>query len=94
MSHSRAMISIIIPQAFKIVLPALTNEVILLTKDSSLVYLLGMSLAQYELTKFGREGITTTGAGLTPLVLAGACYLIITIPLGILARRIEKKAKA
>lgn len=94
MSHSRAMISIIIPQAFKIVLPALTNEVILLTKDSSLVYLLGMSVAQYELTKFGREGITTTGAGLTPLVLAGACYLIITIPLGILARRIEKKAKA
>lgn len=93
MSHSRAMISIIIPQAFKIVLPALTNEVILLTKDSSLVYLLGMSVAQYELTKFGREGITTTGAGLTPLVLAGACYLLITIPLGILARRIEKKAK-
>ena len=35
MSHTRAMISIIIPQAFRVVLPPLTNEVILLTKDSS-----------------------------------------------------------
>ena len=44
MSHGRAMVSIIIPQAFRIVLPPLTNELILLIKDSSLVYLLGLSL--------------------------------------------------
>ena len=44
MSHGRAMLSIVIPQAFRIVLPPLTNELILLTKDSSLVYLLGLSL--------------------------------------------------
>ena len=47
------MISIIIPQAFRVVLPPLTNEVILLTKDSSLVYLLGVTVSQYELAKFG-----------------------------------------
>ncbi|ORC24326.1 MULTISPECIES: amino acid ABC transporter permease [Rothia] len=94
MSHTRAMVTVIIPQAFRIVLPPLTNEIILLTKDSSLVYLLGMSVAQYELTKFGREGISGSGAGLTPLVLAGACYLIITVPLGFLARHFEKRAKA
>ena len=87
----QAMITIVIPQAFRIVLPPLTNEVILLTKDSSLVYLLGMGLAQYELTKFGREGISGAGAGLTPLVAAGICYLIITVPLGILSRRFETK---
>jgi polar amino acid transport system permease protein len=34
MSHTRAMLSIVIPQAFRIVLPPLTNELILLTKDS------------------------------------------------------------
>ena len=44
MSHGRAMISIVIPQAFRIILPPLTNELILLTKDSSLVYLLGVTL--------------------------------------------------
>ncbi|MGO2659939.1 amino acid ABC transporter permease [Mycetocola reblochoni] len=92
MSHSRAMVSIVIPQAFRIVLPPLTNEVILLTKDSSLVYLLGLALTQYELTKFGREAISS-GGGLTPLVLAGVCYLIITVPLGLLARRFESRTE-
>ena len=49
MSHTRAMISIIHSPAFRVVLPPLTNEVILLTKDSSLVYLLGVTVSQYEL---------------------------------------------
>lgn len=94
MSHSRAMITIVIPQALRIVLPPLTNEVILLAKDSSLVYLLGMTVSQYELTKFGREAISGSGAGLTPLVLAGVCYLVITVPLGLLARYFEQRADA
>jgi polar amino acid transport system permease protein len=92
MPQWRAMVTIVIPQAFRIVLPALTNEIILLTKDSSLVYLLGLAASQYELTKFGRDGITQPNAGLTPLVVAGACYLVITIPLGILARRFESRS--
>ncbi|MDO5751140.1 MAG: amino acid ABC transporter permease [Rothia sp. (in: high G+C Gram-positive bacteria)] len=94
MSHARAMFSIIVPQAFRMVLPPLTNEVILLTKDSSLVYLLGVTTAQYELAKFGREGLTASGAGLTPLVVAGLCYLLITIPLGQVAKYFEMKTKA
>lgn len=92
MTHTRAMTTIVVPQALRIVLPPLTNEVILLAKDSSLVYLLGMTVDQYELTKFGREGISDPGAGLTPLVLAGVCYLIITVPLGLLARGFEHRA--
>jgi polar amino acid transport system permease protein len=92
MPQWRAMVTIVIPQAFRIVLPPLTNEIILLTKDSSLVYLLGLAASQYELTKFGRDGITQPNAGLTPLVVAGACYLVITIPLGILARRFESRS--
>lgn len=94
MSHTRAMASIVVPQAFRVVLPPLTNEIILLTKDSSLVYLLGATVSQYELAKFGREGITAPGAGLTPLVVAGLCYLIITIPLGQLSAYFEKRTAA
>ncbi|RAG67721.1 amino acid ABC transporter permease, partial [Burkholderia multivorans] len=30
-------------------------------------------------------------AGLTPLVVAGVCYLVITVPLGLLARRFESR---
>ena len=87
----RAMVTIVIPQAFRLVLPPLTNEVILLTKDSSLVYVLGLAAHEYELTKFGRDGITALDAGLTPVLVAGVMYLIITVPLSLLARRFESR---
>lgn len=90
----RAMLTIVIPQAFRLVLPPLTNEVILLTKDSSLVYVLGLAAHEYELTKFGRDGITALGAGLTPVLVAGLMYLIITVPLSLLARRFESRSSA
>src|SRR3546814_153097 len=92
MSHTRAMISIVVPQAFRIILPPLTNELILLTKDSSLIYILGLSLAEYDLTKWGREGMNSE-ANLTPIIVVGLCYLIITVPLSIAVRRLEAKAE-
>lgn len=91
MPHGRAMRSIVIPQAFRIVLPPLTNELILLTKDSSLVFILGLSLGSFELTKFGREVLNQTN-NLTPLVAIGLCYLMITIPLSVVVRRMEAQA--
>lgn len=91
MSHSRAMISVVIPQAFKIILPPLTNEIIIMTKDSSLIYLLGLLPSQFELALFGKNAIAAPEAGLTPLVVAGACYLVITLPLGWLARKFESR---
>ncbi len=48
MSHFTAMRTIVIPQAFRIVIPPLTNELILLTKDSSLVYVLGRDGADHR----------------------------------------------
>ena len=92
MPHWRAMVTIVIPQAFRIVLPPLTNEVILLTKDSSLVYVLGLAAHEYELTKFGRDGISALDAGMTPILVAGLCYLVITVPLSLLARRFEARS--
>ncbi len=91
MTHSRAMISIVVPQAFRIILPPLTNELILLTKDSSLVYVIGLSLADSELTDFGRRNLTQY-VNLTPLFAVALSYLIITIPLSIVVRRMEAQA--
>ncbi|MGQ0838444.1 amino acid ABC transporter permease [Actinokineospora sp.] len=90
MSPAKAMIWIVIPQAFKIILPPLTNELILLTKDSSLVLFLGSSQLQYELTQFGRTELNQSRS-LTPVLVAGVCYLIITIPLSYLSRYLEKR---
>ncbi|EHK86919.1 amino acid ABC transporter permease [Saccharomonospora azurea] len=91
MSQTRTTITVVIPQAFRIILPPLTNELILLTKDSSLIYLLGLARDEYELAKFGREGLNATGS-LTPILLAGLCYLIITVPLGYLSRYLERRS--
>jgi polar amino acid transport system permease protein len=90
MSYTRAMVSIVIPQAFRIILPPLTNELILLTKDSSLVYLLGVTLPTRELAKFGRDALNQY-VSMTPILIAGLAYLIITVPLGILVRRLEAR---
>lgn len=92
MSYPRAMVSIVLPQAFRIVLPPLTNELILLTKDSSLVYLLGLSLGDRELAKFSRDALTQY-VSMTPILVAGLCYLVITVPLSVLVRRLEAKAE-
>ncbi|MFI9148857.1 amino acid ABC transporter permease [Streptomyces sp. NPDC053367] len=91
-SPARAMVSIIIPQAFRIILPPMTNEFVILFKDSSLVLLLGVTLEERELSKFGRDLASTT-ANSTPILVAGLCYLLVTIPLGFVVRRMEAKAQ-
>ena len=90
MPAGRAMRSIVLPQAFRIILPPLTNELIMLVKDSSLAYILGLSTEGFELTKYGRD-LANTNANLTPLVVAGLCYLVITLPLTLVVRRMEAK---
>ena len=91
MSGSRAMISIVIPQAFRIILPPLTNELILLTKDSSLVYLLGYTASTVELTSFGRQTLNQE-KNMTPIIVISLCYLLITVPLSMVVRRMEARA--
>lgn len=94
MSHSRTMATIVIPQAFRIVIPPLTNELILLVKDSSLVYVVGVTADQYELTKFSQDFLNRA-VNPTPLVAGAVCYLAITLPLSMLVRRLERRyAKA
>jgi len=94
MSHSRTMATIVIPQAFRIVIPPLTNELILLVKDSPLVYVLGLATSQYELTKFSQDFLNKT-TNPTPLMVGAVCYLAITLPLSLLVRRLEHRyAKA
>ncbi|MFI0809640.1 amino acid ABC transporter permease [Streptomyces echinatus] len=91
-SPAKAMVSIIIPQAFRIILPPLTNELVLLFKDSSLVLFLGVTLEERELSKFGRDLASTT-ANSTPILVAGLCYLLVTVPLSFVVRRMESKAQ-
>ncbi|RJL25165.1 amino acid ABC transporter permease [Bailinhaonella thermotolerans] len=92
MSQSRAMVTIVVPQALRIVIPPLTNELVLLFKDSSLVSALGITAATVELTKFGSDMGITAG-DTTPMIVAGMSYLVITVPLGIAVRKLEARQR-
>jgi polar amino acid transport system permease protein len=93
MSHTQTLRLIVVPQAFKIVIPPLTNELVLLLKDTSLLAVLGVTLEQKEITKFARDA-ANDGFNATPLIVAGMAYLVITIPLTRLVAILEKRNKA
>lgn len=89
MSATRSQITVVIPQAIRIVIPPTTNQFVALLKDSSLVLFLGVSGEYVELAKFGND-LASQYANATPIMVAGITYLIVTIPLGYLAGRLEK----
>ena len=90
MTPFRTMRTIVLPQAFRIVIPPLTNQLIYLVKDSSLVYVVGVTAAQYELTKFSQDFLNRT-VNPTPLIVGAVCYLAITLPLSLLVRLLERR---
>ena len=91
MSPGTAMTRIVLPQAFRIIIPPLTNELVLLIKDTSLFFVLGSTVVSKELTKFGRDFMNTKFNG-TPLVVIALVYLIITLPLTRVVAQLEKRA--
>jgi len=93
MKSGQTTFTIVLPQAFRIIIPPLTNEFILLLKDSSLISVLGIVVGQRELTTIGRQFSNSTG-NYTPLIAAALCYVGITLPLTFLVRKLEKRANA
>lgn len=91
MSSGIAMFFIILPQAFRIIIPPLTNELVLLLKDTSLLFVIGTTPLTKELTKFARD-LMAANQNATPLTVAAILYLVITLPLTFLVRRLEKRA--
>lgn len=89
MRPSWTMVSVVLPQAFRIITPPLTNELVILIKDTSLLFIAGMAMGERELTTFARDALTSQ-ANATPLVLAALLYLVITLPLTQLVARLER----
>jgi len=87
MSHNQALRYIILPQAFKIVLPALGNEFIALIKDSSIGLVISLPEIVYWAKAMGAQYYNS----FTPILAAGMVYLMITIPLGKMVQYMEKR---
>ncbi len=84
--------SVILPQAFRIIIPPLTNELVILIKDTSLLFVIGAAANQRELTTFARDSMSSTQNS-SPLLAAAVLYLIITLPLTRLVARLERRTQ-
>ncbi|GFN30113.1 amino acid ABC transporter permease [Paenibacillus xylaniclasticus] len=89
MTHGMTMRHIILPQAFRNMLPAIGNEFIVIIKDSSLVSTIGIAELMY------RTGTVTsiTYLSLEPLLVAAAVYFVMTFTLSKLLGAFERKLK-
>jgi polar amino acid transport system permease protein len=87
-----AMVSIVLPQAFRIVIPPLTNEFVIIIKDTSLLFIAGMAAEDRELTTFARDTVSENFNS-TPLLAAAVMYLALTLPLTRLVARLERRTQ-
>lgn len=88
-SYAQTMVYIILPQAFKNVLPALGNELIVLLKETSVSGYIAME----DLTKGGDIIRSRTYDAMMPLLAVAAIYLIVVILLEFLVGKLERRLR-
>jgi polar amino acid transport system permease protein len=74
------------------VLPAAMNQFIVIVKETSLVYLLGLFTMQRELFSIAQDHAANSG-NLSALVAAGMLYCMITVPLTHLVNHLDKRLR-
>lgn len=89
MRYTQVMVSIIIPQALRSVVPALVNEVITVLKSSSLVAVIGLM----DLIRAAQSIQAITYRAFEPFFIAAIIYYIIVMGLTWLGSRWEKLVK-
>ncbi len=89
LNFTQTMQLIIIPQAFKNVLPALVNEFIVLIKETSIIGYIGMM----DLTKGAMTIQSRTFDPTWPLLAAAVIYLVIVMILTFFMKKLERRLR-
>lgn len=89
-NYRQTMLLIILPQAFKNVLPALANEFIVLMKETSISGYIGIT----DLTRGGDIIRSQTYEALLPLLAVAAIYLILVMFLSYLVGKLERRLRS
>lgn len=87
MNERQAMRYIILPQAFKRILPPLGNEFIALLKDTSILAAIGVK----ELTRTGQLYVAVTFASFPTYIGVALVYLVMTITISRFVNRAERR---
>jgi polar amino acid transport system permease protein len=93
MSYLQAMRYAIVPQAVRRVIPPLMNEFVILIKDTALVSVLGLTLADSDIFSLAREGQSATFNS-TFFTVAAIAYLAVTLPLIGLVNAAERRLRS
>ena len=90
LSASQTMTRIVLPQAFKNVLPAMCNEFVAVTKETSLAstFYVGDLMTQYQ-TISGKTYLV-----IEPLVIIGVIYFVVTFTMSKLIAVLERRLKS
>ena len=88
-NYVQTMIFIVIPQAFKSVLPALANEFIVLLKESSVAFYIGVA----DLTQGGLKIRSLTYSDFLPLLAVALIYLVVVVFLSYLVSLLERRLR-
>jgi polar amino acid transport system permease protein len=88
LTHAQSMRYVVLPQAFRRMVPALVNEGVTLIKDSSLVSAIGLA----ELALAARTVAGAYSRYWEPYLAISAIYLLLTLALSMLAKRLEAPA--
>ena len=84
-SHTQTFMRIILPQVIKRIMPAITNEIITLVKDTSLAF----TLAYQEVFSIAKQ-IAASQTSFMPFVIAGVFYFVANYLVEFVMKRIEK----
>ena len=87
MTHVQAMRYVVLPQAFRKVLPPLASQFNILIKDSSLVSVVSAT----DLTLNAKNLVATTFRGLEIWTFVALIYLVMTLTLSLVIRTLEKR---
>jgi His/Glu/Gln/Arg/opine family amino acid ABC transporter permease subunit len=87
LNHAQTMLYIILPQAFRNILPALANEVITLMKETSIVGYIALQ----DLTRAGDYIRSRTFNAYMPLLAVAVIYLGMTMLLSAVFKNIERR---
>ncbi|GAA3615842.1 amino acid ABC transporter permease [Kineosporia mesophila] len=87
LSGPQSLRYVVLPQAVRRVVPPLLNDLASLTKDSGLISVLGAAIDAVRAAQIE----TATSFNFTPYVVAGALFLVLTIPLTRLTDRAARR---
>ena len=90
LSHWKTMQKVVLPQAFRIMIPSFVNQGIITLKDTSLISVIGLA----ELTFVSRQIIASTYLSAQVLTIVAIIYFIVITLLTLLANRLERTFNA